>query len=334
MSVSGTLKPLHLAIFLWLCLPLVVLLALNTGEVGIVAAELWQPHSLSQQVLFELRLPRLLLTLLGGALLGVTGAAIQAMFRNPLADPSLIGVSAGAGLAAVAVLVFGAELVARAGVLVLPLSAFLGGLGATWLVARIARSLDGVSVTTMLLVGIAVNAIAASAISGMKYFSDAFTLRQVVFWLMGGLQYQGWREVAVLALVALPVLVGLSLQGAVLNLLLLGERQAALLGVSVIRCHRILILLSALGVGAVVAVGGMIGFVGLVVPHLVRLLVGPDNRYLLPLSALLGALFLTLADVAARSLIAPAELPLGVVTALVGGPFFLLMIIYRRRGAF
>ncbi len=333
MMPAGRFQPQTLLIALTLIAPVVVLLSLQTGEISIGLADLWPSDSIAHQVFIELRLPRLLLTLLAGALLGITGAAVQAMFRNPLADPSLIGVSAGAGLAAVATLVFGAGLQLYLGAFALPLMAFLGGMFTTWLVARIARSVEGISVTTMLLVGIAINAIAASGISGLKYFSDAFTLRQVVFWLMGGLQHQGWAEVGILLLVILPVATGLILQGRILNLLLLGERQAQLLGVSVVRCHRVLIVLSALGVGVVVAVGGMIGFVGLVVPHLVRLLVGPDNRYLLPLSAFLGALFLTLADVLARALIAPAELPLGVVTALVGGPFFLSMILYRRRGA-
>lgn len=332
MMPSGSLQPRTLLIMLLFASPLVLWLALQIGELSVQLNDIWRETGIAHQVFLELRLPRLCLTLLAGALLGVTGAAIQAMFRNPLADPSLIGVSAGAGLAAVATLVLGGSLVLQFGAVVLPLSAFIGGVLATALVFRIGRGLDGVSVTTMLLVGIAVNAIAASGISALKYFSDAFTLRQVVFWLMGGLQHQGWQAVWTLTLVAVPVLIGLFSQGRILNLLLLGERQAQLLGVSVERCHRLLILLSALGVGAVVAVGGMIGFVGLVVPHLVRLLIGPDNRYLLPLAALLGALFLTLADVVARVLIAPAEMPLGVVTALVGGPFFLTMIIYRRRG--
>lgn len=333
MMPAGALHPRTLLIVLLAAAPLVIWLALQTGELAMSPADLWTPDSLAHQVFVELRLPRLCLTLLAGALLGVTGAAVQAMFRNPLADPSLIGVSAGAGFAAVAMLVLGDAVVSQMGAVALPLSAFVGGLLATGLVFRIGRGVDGVSVTTMLLVGIAINAIAASGISALKYFSDAFTLRQVVFWLMGGLQHQGWQAVWTLLLIALPVLVGLFSQGRILNLLLLGERQAALLGVSVMRCHRILILLSALGVGAVVAVGGMIGFVGLVVPHLVRLLIGPDNRYLLPLAALLGALFLTLADIVARVIISPAEMPLGVVTALVGGPFFLMMIVYRRRGA-
>lgn len=331
MIASGNLNPRVLLSVLSITAPFVMLISLTAGEIQVGFSDVWQRDSIAHQVLIELRLPRLCLTLFAGALLGITGAAIQAMFRNPLADPSLIGVSAGAGLAAVAILVFGAGLQVYLGVFTLPLVAFCGGLLATWLVSRIARSVDGVSVTTMLLVGIAINAIAASGISALKYFSDVFTLRQVVFWLMGGLQHQGWAQAGVLMLITVPVVVGLLSQGRTLNLLLLGERQAELLGVSVVRCHRYLIVLSALGVGAVVAVGGMIGFVGLVVPHLVRLLVGPDNRYLLPLSALLGALFLTLADVLARMLIAPAELPLGVVTSLVGGPFFLMMILYRRR---
>jgi len=333
MKMSVGLTPRTLWWLLLGCTPIVAMLALLTGELSMHWADLVSAEgSMAQQVFWQLRLPRLLLTLLAGALLAVTGAAVQAMFRNPLADPSLIGVSAGAGLAAVSMLVFGGSVVAWLGPVALPLSAFVGGMLVTALVARLGREAGHISVTTMLLAGIAINAIAASGISALKYFSDLFTLRQVVFWLMGGLQHQGWPAVWTLLLIAIPVIAGLSWQGKVLNLLLLGEKQAQALGVSVTRCHRTLIVLCALGVGAVVAVGGLIGFVGLLVPHLVRLLVGPDNRALLPLSALAGALLLTLADVLARLVIAPAELPLGVVTALVGGPFFLMMIVYRRRG--
>ncbi len=332
MMPRGRYSPRSTTFILLLLLPFLALASLLTGAISLSLADLWQTDSVAQQVLLELRLPRLLTTLLSGALLGMTGAAIQAMFRNPLADPSLIGVSAGAGLAAVAVIVLGGSVISRWEPLLLPLAAFAGGLGSTWLVARLARSLNGVSVTTMLLVGIAINAIAAAGISLLKYLADALTLQQVVFWLLGGLQDHGWQAVISLLLVAVPVGAGLLREGERLNLLLLGEQQARLLGLAVEQCQRRLIVFSALGVGVVVALGGMIGFVGLVVPHLVRLLCGPDNRSLLPLSALLGALFLTLADLCSRILLAPSELPIGVVTALIGGPFFLAMIVYRRRG--
>ncbi len=186
--------------------------------------------------------------------------------------------------------------------------------------------------TTMLLAGIALNSIAAAAIGLMKYFSDDLSLRQVTFWLLGNLHRTDWHSALLLVAIAVPVSLMLLREGQQLNLLLLGEQQARLLGVATRRLQWRLVLLVALGVGAVVALGGLIGFVGLVVPHLVRLLCGPDNRSLMPLSALLGALLLTLADVLSRLLVSPAELPIGIVTALVGGPFFLLMILYRQRG--
>lgn len=326
------ISPRLLQSLLWMLLPLLSLLSLSLGEIPLSWAELWQVDSSSRIVLWELRLPRLLLIFLAGILLAVSGAVIQALFRNPLADPSLIGVSAGAGLASVTVLVLaGSLLVGWASVLALPVAAFAGGLVATWLVAKIASNTSGLSVTTMLLAGIAVNAIAAAGISLLQYLADELSLRQTLLWLLGGMQYGGWPEVIVLSCVAAPAIYMMLAKSQQLNLLLLGEKQARLLGVPVEQLRRRLIFLAALAVGSVVAVGGMIGFVGLVVPHWVRLLCGPDHRSLLPLSALLGGLFLLVADIVARQLLAPTQLPIGIVTALVGGPFFLSMILYRRR---
>lgn len=333
MTHTGRLSPQLLRRLLWLLLLPVALLSLQVGPVALSPEQLLHPGSRDFLILFDLRLPRLLLSLVAGALLALTGASIQALFRNPLADPGLIGISAGAALAAVGVLVFGGGwLLGGLGSILVPLAAFAGGLMVTALVARIARTPQGVSVTTMLLAGMALNSIAGAGIGIMKYFSDALSLRQVSFWLLGDLHSSGWHSTLLLSALALPVLALLLREGQQLNLLLLGERQARLLGVVTDRLHRRLVLLVALGVGAVVSLAGLIGFVGLVVPHLVRLLCGPDNRELLPLSALLGALLLTLADIMARTLVSPAELPIGIVTALIGGPFFLMMILYRQRG--
>ncbi|NVK39617.1 MAG: iron chelate uptake ABC transporter family permease subunit [Oceanospirillaceae bacterium] len=333
MTQTGRLSPHLLRRLLLLLLPPVMLLSLLVGPVSLTPEQLLIPGSRDFLILFELRLPRLLLSLFAGALLALTGASIQALFRNPLADPGLIGISAGAALAAVAALVFGGHwLLGALGPLLLPLSAFVGGLAVTALVARIARTPQGISVTTMLLAGIALNSIAAAAIGVMKYFSDELTLRQVTFWLLGNLHRTDWSSALLLTALALPVLVLLLREGQMLNLLLLGEQQARLLGVVTHRLQRRLVLLVALGVGAVVSLGGLIGFVGLVVPHLIRLMCGPDNRALMPLSAMMGAVLLTLADVVSRVLVSPAELPIGIVTALVGGPFFLFMILYRQRG--
>ncbi|GGC00230.1 hypothetical protein GCM10011352_28000 [Marinobacterium zhoushanense] len=327
------LSPNMVRLLLLLALLLVSLFSLNYGALDLTPQAWLDPYSDQGQVLYQLRLPRLLLGLFAGALLATTGAAAQALFRNPLADPSLIGVSAGASLAVVALMVLAGNwlLAYRLDALVLPLAAFAGGLVSTLLVVRLARTLSGISVTTLLLTGMAVNAIAISGIGALKYLSDSQTLRQASFWLLGNLSADGWMPVLVLILVAIPVLMLLARKGHELNLLLLGVSQAQLLGVDVQSLQRRLVVLCALGVGAVVAFGGLISFVGLIVPHLIRLLCGPDNRHLLLLSALLGALFMVLADLLSRMLVSPAELPVGILTALIGGPFFLSLLVYRLR---
>ncbi|WP_299202239.1 iron ABC transporter permease [uncultured Amphritea sp.] len=320
----------NILFILWFMLLLAMLLSLTTGPVALDLTEVFD-GSVASQVFWQLRLPRLLLTLLAGALLAITGAAAQALFRNPLADPGLIGISAGAALSAGAMMVLLGGSVYLLGGLMLPLAAFAGGVLTTLLVARLSVTLQGVSVTNMLLCGIAINAIALAGLGGLKYLAADQQLRQLSFWLLGSLNHSRWQDLLVLLVAAVPVLWLLPRYGEKLNLLLLGEQQASLLGLDVLRCKRVMILLIALGVGAVVALTGIIGFVGLVVPHLVRLLTGPDNRRLLPLSGLLGALLLTVADIISRLLVSPAELPVGIVTALVGGPFFLLLLTRRKR---
>ncbi|SIT11509.1 FecCD family ABC transporter permease [Neptunomonas antarctica] len=314
-------------------LPFFMLLSLLKGSAALSVTDLWQGSDLSRRILYELRLPRILLVMLSGGLLAITGAVVQALFRNPLADPGLIGVSGGAALAAVAWQVtvsatIGAGVVASFG---MPLAAFVGGMLVTFMVIRIARSASGISSLTLLLTGIAINAIAAAGIAGLKYLSDSMTLRQVTFWLMGNVQGASWWSVLTLLLISMvfvPVLIRYAAQ---LNLLLLGEQQAYLLGVDVKAIQQRLVLITALMVGAVVSMVGLIGFVGLVVPHIVRLINGPDNRFLLPISFLLGALLLLVADLVARVVASPAELPIGLITALIGGPVFLVMIAYRQR---
>lgn len=319
-----------ITLILWVLLPLVIILSLTTGPLSLDLTSVFG-DSIASQVFWQLRVPRLLLTLLAGALLAMTGAAAQSLFRNPLADPGLIGISAGAALSAGIVMVFLGSSVALLGGLLLPLAAFVGGVLTTLLVARLAITLQGVSVTNMLLCGIAINAIALAGLGGLKYFAADGELRQLSFWLLGSLNHSRWQDLLVLLVAALPVLWLLPRYGQKLNLLLLGEQQASLLGLDVVQCKRVMILLIALGVGSVVALTGIIGFVGLVVPHLIRIMTGPDNRRLLPLSGLLGAILLTLADILSRLLVSPAELPVGIVTALVGGPFFLLLLTRRKQ---
>jgi iron complex transport system permease protein len=285
-------------------------------------------------VILEIRLPRTLLGLLVGAALALAGAAMQGLFRNPLADPGLIGVSAGAALAAVSVIVLGSHglafLTGALGSFSLPLAAFAGGLVTTIVVYRLASRDGQTSVATLLLAGIAVNALCGAATGLLTYVADDQQLRTLTFWSMGSLGGAGWSQVGSAALlIALPLL-ALPLLARTLNALLLGEAEAGHLGIAVQAMQRVIVLLAALAVGAAVAVSGIIGFVGLVVPHLLRLALGPDHRTLLPGAALLGGSLLLLADLLARTLVTPAELPIGILTALLGGPFFLALLMHRR----
>ena len=288
-----------------------------------------------QSVVLAIRLPRALLGLAVGAGLAIAGAAMQGLFRNPLADPGLIGVSTGGALGAVTVIVLGGALVggldASIRPFALPLAAFLGGLAVTLIVQRIATRDGVIDIATMLLAGIAINALAGALLGIFTFISDDQQLRELTFWMMGSLAAITWTSLLpAIGLIVLPVLLLPRLARA-LNAMLLGEAEAHYLGFDVDRTKRTIIVLAALITGAAVAVSGVIGFVGLVTPHLVRLAIGPDHRYMLPASALLGGCLLLLADMAARTVVLPAELPIGIVTACFGGPFF-LWLLARRRG--
>ena len=302
---------------------------------GLPVAEVMPQH---EAVIVSIRLPRTLLGLLVGAGLAVAGAAMQGLFRNPLADPSLIGVSAGAALAAVSVIVLGghglAFLTQALGPFSLPIAAFAGGLLTTLLVYRLASRDGRTSVTTLLLAGIAINALAGAGTGLLTYLADDQQLRTLTFWSMGSLGGATWPAVGSTALLIAVPLLALPLLARTLNALLLGEAEAGHLGVAVQRMQPLIVALAALAVGAAVAVSGIIGFVGLVVPHLLRLALGPDHRLLLPGAALLGGSLLLLADLLARTLVTPAELPIGILTALIGGPFFLALLLrWQRRTA-
>ncbi|MBB4267984.1 FecCD family ABC transporter permease [Roseospira visakhapatnamensis] len=288
-----------------------------------------------ETVLWSLRLPRALLGVLVGAALAISGAAMQGLFRNPLADPGLIGVSTGAALAAALVIVLGGAVPFGLGTipgdLLLPLAAFGGGLVAVALVYRIASHDGRTEVATMLLAGIALNAVAGAAIGVLVFISDDQALRDLNFWLLGSLGGVTWDRLLLVAPLMLgPALLTLALARP-LNALLFGETDALHLGIDVEQTKRLVVLLSALAVGSSVALTGVIGFVGLVVPHLVRLTIGPDHRVLLPAALMLGPSLLLLADLLARTLVLPAELPIGILTSCVGGPFFLWLLL-RRRG--
>ncbi|MEP6563934.1 MAG: iron ABC transporter permease [Mesorhizobium sp.] len=286
-------------------------------------------------IVYDIRLPRVILGMLIGASLAVSGAVMQGLFRNPLADPGLIGVSAGSSLGAVAVIVLGgtvlAPFVAVLGTLALPLAAFCGGLATTLVLYQVATRQGRTSVATMLLAGIALAALAMALTGILIFLADDRQLRDLTFWQLGSLAGSTWQKIGsvgpvmVLALAAMPFLA----RG--LNALALGEATAGHLGIPVQRLKYTAIVGVSAAVGASVAVSGGIGFVGIVVPHLLRLAIGPDNRYLLPASALLGASLLLLGDAVARTIVAPAELPIGIVTAIAGAPFF-LWILLRKRG--
>jgi iron complex transport system permease protein len=293
-----------------------------------------------EAVLLSIRLPRVLLGALVGGSLAIAGGAMQGLFRNPLADPGLLGVSSGAALAAFAAIVLGGALLPHlneaAHGFLLPISAFAGGLGAILVIYALSREggREGsrVSVSTMLMAGIAVNALCGAGIGLFAYLATDAQLRSFTFWSLGSLGGATWGSLARVAPVLLLAIAAFARLARPLNLLSLGETEAAHLGVPVERLKILTAALCALVVGAAVSVSGAIGFVGLVVPHLVRMTCGPDHRLLLPASLLGGASLLVAADVAARTWVAPAELPIGILTALVGGPFFLYLLARRRGG--
>jgi len=302
------------------------------GALGLGAA----PDPTVSATILQLRLPRVLLGLIVGAALAVSGAAMQGIFRNPLADPGLVGVSSGAALAAVAAIVLGGALgntlgLGAAGRWLLPLASFGGAALTTLLVSRLSRVDGATQPAQMLLVGLAVNAVSGAGIGLLANIASGPALRALTFWMYGSLGRAGWPEIAVTAPVVLLALLLIPLRGRELNALLLGEAEAAHLGVDVERLKRWLVLLVLLAVGGAVALTGIIAFIGLIVPQLIRLWAGPDHRLLLPASALLGGALLTVADTAARTVAAPVELPIGVLTALIGGPFFIALLL-RLRG--
>lgn len=280
------------------------------------------------------RAPRVVLGILVGASLGIAGATLQGLFRNPLADPGLVGVSSGAALAAIIVTATGAgAALGLAGSAALALAAFTGGLVTVLVVYRIA-TVDGVtSMATMLLAGIAVNAVAAAGTGVFVFASSDQELRDFIFWTLGGLGGVTWPSILTGAPFLLLGVLPAFFLARPLNALLLGHAEARHLGVDVNRVKMATVAVAAVTVGTAVALAGIIGFVGLVTPHIVRLVVGPDHRIVIPGAALLGATLLVAADLASRVVVAPAELPVGVVTALVGGPFFLWLVVRdRRRG--
>ena len=306
-------------------------LSLAIGSVTLSVEELFQimtakGDSRLVTIVLDIRLPRSLLAVLVGAGIAAAGAAIQGLFRNPLADPALIGVSAGAALfAALFIVVGGSQGIALLG---MTGSAFVGGLVVTWIVLLVGQRGGGLS--TMLLAGIAVNAIALAGVGLLSYLSSDLQLRSISAWALGSLNGANWM--AVTTALAIPLFIVLLYRESLnLNVVTLGDEEAAHLGVSHESLRVRIIVLSALMVGIGVALTGVIAFLGLVVPHLIRMTLGSSHQIVLPGSALLGGLLLLVADTLARTVFAPAELPVGILTALVGGPFFVFLILREQR---
>lgn len=315
--------------------------AIGPGEtVSVLAAQLgielpWRFTRQQEAVLLAIRLPRAAAGILVGAALAVSGAALQGLFRNPLADPALIGVSFGAALAAVVTIVLGGSIAALLPLLppdlLLPLAAFAGGLAATFVVYRVASRDGRTDVATLLLAGVAMNAMTSAGIGFMVFLSDDQQLRDLNYWMLGSLGGITWDRLTLAAPFVMSGTALLPLFARHLNALLLGESEAVHLGFHVEHTKRAIVVLVALATGTAVAISGVIGFIGLVVPHLVRLIAGPDHRLLLPASVFAGASLILVADLFARTLVLPAELPIGILTACVGGPFFLWLLLRRRK---
>jgi len=341
----------RLLLTLLFALPPALLLSLGLGAVGLGPGEVvrgllqglrGELDTQAAVIVSQIRLPRALLAAAVGCILALCGAVTQGLFRNPLADPSLIGVTGGAALGAALCMVAGTALLGSAtgitaalppglgDMALVSVGAFVGGAAAVLLVYRLATGSTGTSVATLLLAGLAVTALAGALISLLEFYADNTLLRRISLWKQGALEVRSSGELWLAMATALLLAGALPRHAEALNALLLGESEAGHLGVDVARLKRALVAWVALGMAIAVAVAGTIAFVGLVVPHMVRLLIGPDHRYLLPASALCGALLLILADVCARMLAAPAEIPVGILTALLGVPFFIALL--RQRG--
>lgn len=320
-----------------LSVAVVSLIALSIGAIPMSLGQVCQwlftdVDAQTDMILSKLRLPRVLLALGVGATLAVSGTVTQGLFRNPLADPSLIGISSGAAAgASVAIVLLSQQSMTFLGVSLVSLGAFVGSLLVVAFVYRLSTSATGTSVPTMLLAGIAFTFLAGSMTSLLEFFADNEMLRRISLWRMGGLEGATDFTASLMLLVFAVILVTLYRVHRALNVFLLGESEARHLGINVSRLKKIVIVCVAGGVGLSVAQAGTIAFIGLVIPHIVRLTVGPNHRYMIPLTACFGAILLVSADALARAVIAPAELPVGLVTAFVGAPVFISMLYQRNR---
>jgi iron complex transport system permease protein len=298
-----------------------VLTAIGHGLMGTISSS-------EDTIIWQMRLPRVLLSALVGAALAVSGVAFQGLFRNPLADPYLLGVASGAGFGATLVMVFAASvpLLVTIGV---PPAAFLAGLLSVACVFFLARQGRTVPLVPLILAGVVIGSVLTAATSFMMLYSRTQGL-SILSWLLGSFTFASWTKVFVMLLVLVVVFVVVLGSSRALNLLQLGEEQATQLGLPVETFKLLLIIVATLATSIAVSVSGIIGFVGLIIPHAVRMAMGADYRRMVPMVAVLGAVFLVLADLLARTLIAPSQLPIGIITSLVGGPFFLYLLRKRQ----
>ena len=309
-------------------IPFADVVRISLGEIGLMNPGVVEPGQ--HGVLMGIRFPRTLLAILVGGGLSVAGALMQGLFRNPLADPGLLGVSSGAALGAALIIVLGTTLGLSAPWM-LPVAAFVGAVVSTLLVMRLSTVGSKTMISNMLLAGIAINAIAGAGTGLLVYLADDDQLRDLTFWTLGSFGGASWADIR-LSMVLIVVPTGLALLWArTLNVMLLGESAAYMLGVSIQRLKQRIVVVVCIVVGCSVALSGMIGFVGLVVPHLCRLMFGPDNRKVVPASLFLGATLLLGADLVSRLVIVPSELPIGIVTSVIGGPFFLALLSSSRK---
>ena len=335
MSPLGRFSARHLTITLLACGAAAIasiVLALSIGVARIDLLHVLRDllhgvRSGESLLLLQARLPRVLLAACVGAALGGSGAALQGLLRNPLVDPYILGTSGGAAIGVSIALFFTTAALPRT------LGAFFGGIASTALVYLLARGVDGARVTTLLLVGVVFNAFAAAAVMVLKVVVEAAKAQEVLLWFMGSIGYPEPRALGILALVVAIALTLLTLASPALNAMALGEEAAEALGIDTQRTLILVFFASALAVGASVSLAGLVGFVGLIVPHLLRAIAGPDQRALVPGSALLGAAFVVLCDLLAQMtfLYLGSEPPVGAITALLGGPFFLLLLRSRAR---
>ena len=286
------------------------------------------PDGMHVTIIAALRLPRVLAAALVGGSLAVAGVAMQGLFRNPMASPEILGISAGGSLGAVAVITSG---LASASVLVLPLATMAGALLAAALIYAIASLRGGTSLLFIVIAGMAVSSLFNGLVSGMLLFSKQYEVNAYLFWTMGDFEGRSWQHLALAAPVLLPGIAALALFSRELNLFTLGEEGARSLGMNVETVKRLLLAVSALVTGAAISVSGPVGFVGLLVPHLLRLLVGPDHRVLVPASALGGAVFLLLCDLVGRAAVPPFQIRVGIITAVLGSPYLLWLVVRSQR---